>query len=144
MRSDDLIFDHNPRVKARLDAYPPAVRSKLEHLRSLIIETALKADDIFTLEETLKWGEPSFLTKMGSTIRIGWYPKTPGQYAMYFKCTSKLVPTFKAIFGDTFRYENNRAIVFGMDDPVPEEALKVCIKMALQYHKIKDKPLLGY
>lgn len=24
---------------------------------------------------------------------------------MYFKCTSKLVPTFKEVFGDLFKYE---------------------------------------
>ncbi|HMQ63207.1 MAG TPA: hypothetical protein PKE06_21160 [Flavilitoribacter sp.] len=57
---------------------------------------------------------------------------------MYFKCTSKLVPAFKALYGDLFKYENTRAILFGMEDPVPSAELKECIALALQYHKVKD------
>lgn len=115
----------------------------MNHLRNLILETASEIDGIDTLEETLKWGEPSYLTKHGSTLRMDWKEKKPDQYAMYFKCTSKLVPTFKAIFNDTFEYENNRAIVFKLNEKVPEKELKQCIRMTLTYHKIKQLPLLG-
>ena len=112
-------------------------------MRSLIIETAADIEEIEEMEETLKWGEPSYLVKKGSTIRIDWKAKTPDQYAVYFKCTSKLVPTFREVYGDTFRYEKNRAICFGLDDEVPEEELKDCIALALQYHAVKGLPLLG-
>ena len=91
----------------------------------------------------MKWGEPSYLVKKGSTIRMDWKAKSPDQYAMYFKCTSKLVPTFREVYGETFSYENNRAIVFGLDDEIPEAELKVCIGLALQYHLLKEKPRLG-
>lgn len=133
----------NPEVESKFQSYPPKVQSKLKHLRSLIIETATENESIEALEETLKWGEPSYLTKKGSTIRIDWKAKTPHQYAVYFKCTSKLVPTFKEVYGDLFTYENNRAILFGLDDEVPEKELKDCIEMALTYHSIKQLPLLG-
>jgi len=96
------------------------------------------------MEETLKWGEPSYFVKKGSTIRIDWKSKAPNQYAIYFKCTSSLVETFKTIFGDLFKYEKTRAIVFELDEEVPTEELKICIGMALQYHNLKYKPLLGY
>lgn len=138
-----LKIKQNPEVESKFQSYPPEVRAKLRHLRSLIIETADENDSIQMIEETLKWGEPSYLTKKGSTLRIDWKPKTPNQYAMYFKCTSKLVPTFKEVYGDLFVYENNRAILFGLDDAIPEKELKDCIEMALTYHSIKQLPLLG-
>ena len=132
----------NPEVKSKFDFYPSLAREKVAHLRKLILETA-EENGITDLEETLKWGEPSYLTKHGSTIRIDWKEKAPDQYAMYFKCTSKLVPSFQLAFGDLFKYEKTRAIVFKLDDHVPEKELKQCIKAALTYHKVKNQPLLG-
>ena len=107
------------------------------------MQVAEESEDVKKLEETLKWGEPSYLTKTGSTIRMDWKAKAPDQYAMYFKSTSKLVLTFKEVYGDMFKYEKNRAILFALDDKVPEKELKDCIRMALHYHLLKKKPLLG-
>ena len=133
----------HPSVTAKFDSFPSEVKEKLQTLRTLIIETATELESILEIEETLKWGEPSYLTKKGSTIRISWSPKTPPQYGMYFTCSTNLVDTFKAVFGDVFRYENNRAILFNFDDPIPQKELKECIEMALTYHTIKHMPLLG-
>jgi len=107
------------------------------------METVQETENITSLEETLKWGEPSYLVKNGSTIRIDWKEKKPDQYAIYFKCTSKLVPSFKIVFKDKFEFEGDRAIVFQMDDKIPEKELKNCIKAGLTYHKIKHLPMLG-
>ena len=74
---------------------------------------------------------------------MDWKEKKPDQVALYFKCTSKLVPTFKELYKDTFAFEDNRAIVFKLDDKLPEAELKQCISMALKYHKLKHLPLLG-
>ena len=73
-----------PKVDVVFASYPNIVRDKMQFLRDLVIETAEEADDVINLEETLKWGEPSFVTKNGSTLRIDWKEKTPDQYAMYF------------------------------------------------------------
>jgi len=105
----------NSEVEIVFDNYPNSVRKKTLTLRKLIIETADETEEIINLEETLKWGEPSYLTNIGSTIRIDWKPRTPHQYAVYFKCTSKLVPTFKMVFGNLFKYEKDRAILFDLD-----------------------------
>ncbi len=138
----NLSLTKNPDVGLKFKSYPKTVRPKLNYLRQLILETA-KESAIDTLEETLKWGEPSYLAKKGSTIRIDWKAKAPNQYAMYFKCTSKLVPTFKVIYGDLFKYEKHRAILFDLEDDLPEEELKECIRLALNYHSLKHLPLLG-
>jgi hypothetical protein len=133
----------NPDVKLVFANYPDEVRTKILVLRALIIESAEELPEVSTMEETLKWGEPSYLTKYGSTLRMDWKAKKPDQYAMYFKCTSRLVETFRILFKDLFHFEGNRAIVFQMDDELPKEELKECIKATLTYHKIKHLPTLG-
>jgi hypothetical protein len=133
----------NPKVNEVFQKYPESVKEKMDHLRTLVLTTAEEIEGLDKLEETLKWGEPSYLTKHGSTVRMDWKEKNPDQYAIYFKCTSKLVPTFKAIYGDIFTFEGSRAIVFKLNDQVPEDELRHCISMALTYHKIKQLPLLG-
>jgi hypothetical protein len=63
----------NPEVAAVFNSYPQNIRTKLMFLRQLILETAASTEGVGELEETLKWGEPSYLTsktKSGSTIRI--------------------------------------------------------------------------
>lgn len=139
------LFEINTDSKVGLvfDAYPEHIKPKIIALRNLILEAANELESVQKIEETLKWGEPSYIAKKGSTIRIDWKKKTPDQYAMYFKCTSKLVTTFKEVYGDTFNYESNRAIVFKLGDVVPNEELKRCIKAALLYHTVKQLPTLG-
>ena len=138
-----LQIETDSRVDNVFNNYPDFVKHKILHLRSLILNVAESTEGICNIEETLKWGEPSYLVKKGSTIRIDWKTKNPDQYAIYFKCTSKLVETFKIIFSDTFKYEGHRAIIFKMDDKIPEAELKQCIEIALKYHKVKQLPLLG-
>lgn len=139
----NLKINKNPQVELKFQDYPEHIKGKLNHLRKLILETAAAIEGTDEIEETLKWGEPSYIANRGSTIRIDWKPKKPDQYAMYFKCTSKLVPTFKELFGDKFKYENTRAILFDLDDTIPEKELKTCIELALKYHSIKNLPRLG-
>lgn len=133
----------NPKVDDVFANYPDFVRGKMERLRSLVIETAEETQDITIIEETLKWGEPSFVTRIGTTLRMDWKEKTPDQYAMYFQCTSRLVNTFRLIFGSKFQYEGTRAVVFDINQKVPVEDLKECIRAALTYHKVKHLITLG-
>jgi len=138
----NLNLNSNPEVALKLKSYPNKIIPKLNYLRELVLETASEAN-ITELEETLKWGEPSYLAKKGSTLRMDWKAKTPNQYAMYFKCTSKLVETFREVYGNLFKYEKNRAIIFDLEDEVPKKQLKECIRLALHYHSLKHLPRLG-
>jgi len=137
-----LTLNKNPTVAIKFKSYPKTIAPKLKYLRELVLEVA-EESELTELEETLKWGEPSYIAKKGSTLRMDWKTKNPNQYAMYFKCTSKLVETFREVYGDSFKYEKNRAIVFDLEDEVPKEELKDCIRMALNYHSLKHLPLLG-
>ncbi len=51
---------HNPAVADVFNNYPPEMRKKLLFLRALIFETAAELD-VGEIEETLKWGEPSYI-----------------------------------------------------------------------------------
>ncbi len=133
----------NPKVEEIFNSCPTVIQQKLKYLRQLIIDTASETEGLETLEETLKWGEPSFVTKHGSTVRINWKKPSPDQYAMYFTCTSGLVDTFRMVYGDRFVYEGNRAIVFDVTDEIPVQELKHCVSLALTYHKVKHLPMLG-
>ncbi|MCG2430694.1 DUF1801 domain-containing protein [Aequorivita xiaoshiensis] len=133
----------NNEVEEVFQNYPEKVKQQMYSLRELVINTASNIKEIDKLEETLRWGEPSYITKFGSTLRIDWKPKTPNQYAIYFKCTSKLVPTFKTLYKNEFNFEGNRAICFKLDEEIPRDELKQCISMAMMYHKLKHLPLLG-
>ncbi|MHA1572057.1 MAG: DUF1801 domain-containing protein, partial [Alphaproteobacteria bacterium] len=75
-------FQH-PDVAAVFDAYPAALRRRLMALRQLIFETAALSEGVGPLTETLKWGQPSYLTQQsgsGTTIRIDGIKGQAGQY----------------------------------------------------------------
>lgn len=140
---NNIIIKQHPKVNSKFESYPKEVKAKMDNLRNLILATASEIAHIEEVEETLKWGEPSYVVKKGSTIRIDWKPNTPNQYALYFNCNTSLVETFKIVYGKLFKYEKNRAILFDLQENIPEKELKTCIKMALQYHLLKGKPFLG-
>jgi len=132
----------DPKVKEVFNGFPPVIRKKLMGLRKLIFDVANDIEGVGQLTETLKWGQPSYLTeqsKSGSTVRIGREKKTDGDYAIYFKCQTTLVASFKKRYKDKFRYEGNRAILFRIDDKIPVRELSQCISMALTYHLNKKK-----
>ena len=124
-------------------SYPLEIRKRLLFLRKLILETAATIEGITHFEETLKWGEPSYLCKQGSTIRINQSRSHAEEYAIYFHCQTVLVETFRELYPDEFRFDGNRAFIFHRDDEVPVAALQHCISLALTYHRVKHLVLLG-
>ena len=127
----------NPEVSAVFNSYPQEIRTRLIFLRLLILNTADSLEEVGELKETLKWGEPSYLTpktKSGSTIRIAWKKTQEEKYSIYFKCTANIVPAFKEKYPNEFRFGGNRSIDFNIDDEVPVKELKCCIALALTYH----------
>lgn len=120
-------------VDAAFRAYPAPLRARLERLRKIVLDTARKMDGV-AVEETLKWGQPAFLSKGGSTIRID--GTKDGGAAMYFICHTDLIATFRELYPE-LRYEGNRAILLGAREKIPEDALRHCISLALTYRSRK-------
>ena len=128
----------DPKVARVFAGYPAAMRRKLLRLRTLIFDTAAATDDVGEIDETLKWGEPAYVTaesRAGSTIRIAWKPSQPSQYAMYVNCRTTLARSFRRRFPGVFTYEGNRAVVFERDEVVPVKELRACIALALTYRR---------
>lgn len=124
-----------------LRGYPKAIRPKLAALRRLILDTAKATNGVGAIEETLKWGQPSFVTSetgSGSTIRIDALKSDPKRYAMYFHCQTSLVASFRQLYPKEFAYEGNRAILFDANKSPPEKPLRHCIALALTYHARKS------
>lgn len=131
----------DPKLRAIFDAYEPDIRKTLLAVRRMILDVAASMPDVGPLEETLKWGQPSFLTsqsKSGTTIRIDWLSKTDHRPALFVSCQTDLIETFKAIYPESFSYSGKRAIVLDEGRPLPEEALRHCIALALTYKRRKS------
>jgi hypothetical protein len=128
-------------VDAVFGAYPEPVKAKLLVLRRLIFDTAKTTEGVGALEETLKWGQPSYLTpetKSGSTVRID-QVKPSGRVAVFFHCQTNLVETFRELYPE-LSYSGNRAILLDAEEKLPEPALRHCIALALTHHVRKRKP----
>ena len=134
-------FIESPVVEEKLSQYPAAASKKLRELRALIVATAEQLE-LAKLLETTKWGEPSYITKTGSTIRMDWKASTPDRYYLFFICSTELVSTFKILFGEELQFEGNRAISLSLEEPIPP-MIKRCLALAMTYHKVKHLPLLG-
>ncbi len=113
------------------------------NLRALILDVAERNRKIAPVREALRWGEPSYLSASGSTIRLGWKAEEPAQYALLFNCQSKLVPTFRELYSDLLEFSGNRAIIYATDQPIASEAIRHCIELALRYKQVRQLPLLG-
>ncbi|MEO1715357.1 MAG: DUF1801 domain-containing protein, partial [Bacteroidota bacterium] len=94
-----LRIERTEGVVEKWAAYPVHIRPQMEALRQLTLEAAEALPGVTAMTETLKWGEPSFLVKGGSTVRMDWKAKNPEFVALYFICTSGLVPVFKVLYG---------------------------------------------
>ena len=124
-------------VAAVLDGYPAAVRERLLRLREVIIETAAVTAGVGALQETLKWGQVSYLTPesgSGTTVRID-VDKASGQPAIYVNCQTNLVDGYREVYPEAFAYQGTRAVVIG--EKPDEAALRHVIAQALTYHARK-------
>lgn len=125
----------DPKMAETYAAFAPLERAGLLALRQLIFDVADREPQVGPLEETLKWGQPAYLTsetKSGTTLRLG-LPKTGG-YAIFCHCQTTVVSDFRTLFGDDFTYDGNRAVVFSTDDDLQLDKLALLVSAALRYH----------
>ena len=119
--------------------YSEPVRAALMKLRALIFEMASK-EGVGRIEETLKWGQPSYLTpetKSCTTIRIHEDNKYDGDFALYVSCKTSLVEEWRQVY-PTLMFGGNRSVHFSLKGEFPIDAVRHCISMALNYHSRKS------
>lgn len=135
--SDQNMLPDN--VATVFDDYPTALRKRLLAVRSLILQVA-KEQETGRISETLKWGQPSYLTtgpKCGTTIRIDGAKNDDTRWALYVHCQTDLIGRFRHHYPDLFEFEGNRALLAPVKGKLPRKELAHCIAMALTYHRNK-------
>jgi hypothetical protein len=124
-------------VEAAFAGYPEDRRERLLGVRQLILDTAAENVGVGRIEETLKWGQVSYLTpetKSGTTIRID---AEGDGIALFVNCQTDLIERYRSAYPTSFGYGGNRAVLLEDGKPLDAAALKHCIAMALTYHKTK-------
>ena len=132
----------NPEVQYVFDTYPEPTREKLMGLRQLIFDVAAETEGVGTIQETLKWGQISYLTsqpKSGTTIRIDEYQRETEEVALFVHCQTNLVDTFRQMSPDSFRYEGSRVVIWDNLNELQIDLLKDFIELALTYHQRKRR-----
>ena len=140
-RLSDRPAPSDPKVSAVFSSYPQPLRTKMLALRQLILDTASATEGVGRLDETIKWGQVSYLTSetgSGSTVRIDRVKSDAKQYAVYFHCQTNLVETFRELYPE-LSYGGNRSILLDVSKALPKQALRHCVALALTYHLNKRK-----
>ncbi len=129
-------------VRAAFARYAEPDQEQLLNLRDLIFAVAAETEGVGALEETLKWGQISYLTprtKSGTTIRIDVAGDGSDQLALFVNCQTSLVGQYRALYGTVLAVEGNRCVRFNMSDQASIEALEHCIELALTYHLARKR-----
>ncbi len=123
-------------VKKVLQSYPTVAQQRLAELRQLLFDVAESIEGIGPLEETLKWGEPAYLTsrsRSGTTVRMAWKAANPDHVSLFVNCQTSLVDSFRTLYPE-LDCHGNREVRLRLDKALPE-CLRECLAMALTYKK---------
>lgn len=120
--------------------FPDAAQDVFARLRGFVFEAAAERS-VGPLEETLKWGEPAYLTtraRTGTTVRLAWKARKPDHFQVLFHCGTRMIDMCRTRFPD-MAFAGNRAILIPLDMPLPEDALRACFGLSLTYNQ--EKPV---
>lgn len=122
-------------VERAYSCFDHRARKRLLDLREMIFEAAEQMPRVGRVEETLKWGQPAYLTpetKAGSTLRLG-VPRQGG-VAIFAHCQTTIISDFRHLFPRAFSYDGNRAVLLDVEGGLDINRLRFLIAMALTYH----------
>lgn len=130
-------YEMNEQVRKAYDRFDALVAKRLLEIRLLILELAEQDDQIGKITETLKWGEPSYLTeqsKSGTTIRLSKVKDEANYCGIYVHCQTRLISEFRDSFADVLEFSGNRAVLIDVSKPLKETPVKMFLQKALNYH----------
>ncbi|SKA52438.1 DUF1801 domain-containing protein [Enterovibrio nigricans] len=128
-------------VSEKLMCYPPSVRASLTLIRKHIFDVAEKLDK--DVEESLKWGQLSYVVKGGTAIRLDWDDNNPAYLIILFHCQTQMIETLREVMPESFVYKGNRAALLDLQHDIPLSELQTCIEVAFTYKARKGLFLLG-
>lgn len=130
-------YEMDEQVRKAYDRFDALVAKRLLEVRLLIFELAELDDQIGKITETLKWGEPSYLTeqsKSGTTIRLSKVKDEANYCGIYVHCQTRLISEFRDSFADALEFSGNRAVLIDVSKPLKETPVKMFLQKALTYH----------
>ncbi len=125
-------------VKQAFAEFPAELRERLLAVRDLIYEIAAGDEEIGNVEESLKWGQPSYSVKTGTPVRLGVHSAERGECALYVHCQTNLIAGFRRKYASRsggrtpVDFDGNRAVVL-RGKKLPVRILRECIRAALTY-----------
>ncbi|MFC3612215.1 DUF1801 domain-containing protein [Lutimaribacter marinistellae] len=120
-------------VAAAFASIPEESRAGLLKLRALILDTAQRLEQ--PVEETLRWGQPSYIAPKGSALRI-WTHKA-ARFALFVHCQTRLMEEHRTAFPGMDRIDGNRAILFDTTDEIDPDRHGMLIARALTYKQTR-------
>lgn len=130
-------YEMDEQIRKAYDRFDALVAKRLLEIRLLILELAEQDDQIGKITETLKWGEPSYLTeqsKSGTTIRLSKVNDEANYCGIYVHCQTRLISEFRDSFADALEFSGNRAVLIDVNKPLEETPVKMFLQKALTYH----------
>ena len=139
----DKQFQHTEHAPAPLLAHinhwPDAAKARLWECRALFHQIADQAD-VGRLDETLKWGQPSWRpvkTRTGSTLRAGWHIDHPDVLSLFVDCKTDLAVRMRDNYPQLPMNDGRRQIGLRLDAPLPRQAILHLAEMTFTYHRAK-------
>jgi len=122
-------------VDAAFYAVGERARDGMLGLRALIFEIADTLPEIGPVEETLRWGQPAYLTphkKSATTLRLG-VPKS-ASFALFVHCQTSLISDLYNMFPGQDQVEGTRAVLFDAQEQIDPVRHGWLIRRGLTYH----------
>jgi Domain of unknown function (DU1801) len=126
----------SPQVETAFHVPDPIAREGLLALRNLILDTAHTIPKVGRIEESLRWGQPAYLTSQsgsGTTLRVGLSKKA--RFALFVHCQTSVISRFAQAFPGWDRIDGNRAVLFDTASEIDSFRHGWLIKHALTYHR---------
>jgi hypothetical protein len=130
-------MQHTPKsLLVLIETWSDPAQSALLSCRSLFHTIATRVD-IGPLDETLKWGQPSWRPikpRTGSTLRLNWSPKSPTELAIFVDCKTDLAARMQTLYPHLPANDGGRRMAIDLNSPLPETALSHLAEMTFSYH----------
>ena len=122
-----------PDIEAAFQEFDPSVRDQLLAFREMIFVVGASLDAVQRIEESLKWGQPSYnaLPKTGTPIRLG--QSKSGEACLFVHCQTTLVGDLASAGGHDLRTVDNRSVLLPKDLSSSPELLTF-IRATFTYH----------
>lgn len=131
----ELLFESKD-VHAYFIKQSKQVKEAMLYLRNLIYSVSRHSDLIGEIEETLKWGEPSYingLPRTGTTLRLAPTGNSEHELGLFVHCQTSLIDSFKEMH-PTLDYQGNRCLLLDINNLPDQTIIEHFVFLAMTYH----------